>query len=343
MKKLILLSAIVVGVMSCKEEPPKDYVTLTGTITNQNSDSVMIRTRTFSKTIAVNEDGTFSDTLKVEPGIYSLYDGTEATSIFLKNGYEIDVTLDTEMFDETVKYSGVGAENSNFLAERALLSEKLLDRDFDGLDENELKQTMSEIKAEMMDLIDSKSDLDSLVVAESQKSVESTINSYQGYFMGEIALRRSLPAGTPSPVFEDYENYAGGTSSLSDFKGKYVYIDVWATWCGPCKVEIPFLKKLEEEFHGKNIEFISVSIDDDRTHKGSWDLANSDWKAFVAEKELGGVQVWAPAGWKSKFITDYKINGIPRFILVDPDGNIINASAPRPSNPKLREMLQEMI
>ena len=66
-----------------------------------------------------------------------------------------------------------------------------------------------------------------------------------------------------SEDFENtFENYAGETSSLEDFKGRYVYIDVWATWCGPCKKEIPYLKAIEEKFHNRNIEFVSISVDE---------------------------------------------------------------------------------
>lgn len=73
-----------------------------------------------------------------------------------------------------------------------------------------------------------------------------------------------LDKGMPSPKFVDYENCAGGTSSLDDFRGKYVYIDVWATWCGPCRGEIPHLQKVEHKYHGKNIEFVSISVDQDK-------------------------------------------------------------------------------
>ncbi|WP_232758881.1 TlpA disulfide reductase family protein [Flavobacterium sp. ALD4] len=63
-----------------------------------------------------------------------------------------------------------------------------------------------------------------------------------------------------SPSF-DCDNYYGGKTKLEDFKGKYVYIDVWATWCGPCLAEIPSLKKIEEKFHDRNIAFVSISND----------------------------------------------------------------------------------
>jgi thiol-disulfide isomerase/thioredoxin len=154
-------------------------------------------------------------------------------------------------------------------------------------------------------------------------------------------MKRDLPKGSVSPTFAEYENFNGEKTSLSDLKGKYVYVDVWATWCGPCKAEIPSLKKVEKMYHGKNIAFVSVSIDDDRSHGGSWEKANEDWKKMVEEKELGGIQLFAPKGWKSDFVREYKINGIPRFILIDPDGNVVTPSAPRPSSDALIKLFDE--
>lgn len=144
----------------------------------------------------------------------------------------------------------------------------------------------------------------------------------------------TLTKGKPSPTFA-YQNFKGGTTSLEDLKGKFVYIDVWATWCGPCIKEIPSLKQVEADYHNKNIEFVSISIDEERDHE--------KWKKMIPEKELGGIQLLADSAWKSKFITDYGINGIPRFILIDPQGNIISSDAPRPSDPELRKMLDELI
>lgn len=339
-KILIIFSAILV--IGCQEKP-KDYVTFSGNITDKNSDSVVIRSRDFSKTIKVNEDGSFSDTLKLNPGIYNFYDGGESTNIFLKNGYVIDMTLDTKMFDETASYTGVGAENSNFLAQKSLLEEKLMTKDFETLDEKGLDEAFSDIKTQLLDFINAAKDLDTMVTNTSLRNVDAMLNGNKEYFASILALKKALPKGAPSPVFEDYENYKGGKTSMADLKGKYTYIDVWATWCGPCKAEIPALKELEKDYHDKKIQFLSMSIDDDRSHKGSWELANKNWKAMVADKELGGIQLFAPEGWKSKFITDYKINGIPRFILIDPDGNVVDASAPRPSDPEIRKIFDALM
>jgi thiol-disulfide isomerase/thioredoxin len=148
-----------------------------------------------------------------------------------------------------------------------------------------------------------------------------------------LALKK-LSKGSASPQFTDYENYAGGTTSLKDLKGKYVYIDVWATWCGPCIAEIPSLKKLEKEYHGKNIQFLSISIDTEDAY--------DKWKEMVKEKELGGIQLMADNNWESKFVEDYMIKGIPKFILLDTEGNIIEANAPRPSDENLIVLLNNL-
>jgi len=106
-----------------------------------------------------------------------------------------------------------------------------------------------------------------------------------------------------------------------------IYVDVWATWCGPCVAEIPSLQKLEEEYHEKNITFLSVSVDTDK----------EAWLKMIAEKEMGGTQLWAD-GW-SEITKSYAIFGIPRFMLFSTDGNVISTDAARPSSDEIRPLL----
>ena len=142
-----------------------------------------------------------------------------------------------------------------------------------------------------------------------------------------------LDPGKPSPDFTNYRDYNGGTKSLNDFKGKYVYIDVWATWCGPCKYELPFLKKVEEKYHDKNIEFVSISVDVERDF--------NKWKKMIKDDQMKGVQLFADNNFNSSFIKAYKINGIPQFMLLDPKGNIIASNAPRPSSKELIKLFNK--
>ncbi len=342
MEKAMLL-LILFALSSFAQDPP-DVVILSGQIANQNSDSILVRSRSFKRTIQIKEDGTFRDTFSVTEGTYNLYDGNESTNIFLRNGFNLHLTLDTKEFDESIKYSGIGSEHSNFLAKKSLVEEKLLD--FDALSEIEdlavLENTLEKIKSQLTDFYDSNNLVDSTLIQSAKKNLEPMLSSYFKYLVGSIELKTELPEGSPSPTFTDYENVTGTTTSLGDLRGKYLYVDVWATWCGPCKAEIPHLKELEKEYHGRNIQFLSLSVDDDRTHGGSWEKARADWKAMIVEKELGGIQLFAPNGWQSDFVTAYKIKGIPRFILIDPDGNVITPDAPKPSSAKLKELLDSL-
>lgn len=333
MKQLILL-VLILTVFNCNQTPekPKDYVELSGKITDRNSDSLHILNRSFSKTIVLNSDGTFKDTLKVEPGVYILSDGEESTPLFLKNGYDIKISLDTKQFDETISYSGEGSEHSNYLAEHSLLQEELF-ADLDNVTESNLDSTFENIRNALSEFYDSNKAIDSTIINGMKRDLEPMLNSYKGYFVEKIALKKEFPAGTPSPTFE-YENYKGGTTSLKDLEGKYVYLDIWATWCGPCKAEIPSLKKLEKEYHDKNIEFVSISIDQQKDY--------DSWKRMIVEEELGGIQLFADNNWNSEFVKNYKINGIPRFILIDPSGNVVTPDAPRPSDPELIELFNEL-
>ena len=334
MKKIVLIVSAMI-LVACNTDVKNEYVTFSGQITNKNSDSIVLSAKDYSKTIKVNEDGSFSDTLSVTRGFYTFYDGGEYTRLFLKNGDDLLMTLNTDEFDESIQYNGEGSLDNNFLAENARIQEQLLDFEIDEMDQATLKTKLNSVETELENFISSQKDLDTAVVNRSRRGIPKTIKSYQGYLGDLITLRTDLPKGAPSPVFSSYENHSGGTTSLTDLKGKYVYIDVWATWCGPCKAEIPHLKKVEADYHGKNIEFVSVSIDRPKDHE--------KWVSMVIEKELGGVQLYADNNWESKFVKDYYIKGIPRFILIDPDGNVISPNAPRPSDPKLRTLLEELI
>jgi len=336
MKKLIYVLSIALIILSCKEEASKDYVTLSGKISNQNSDSLMVLARGFSKKINVKEDGSFSDTLKVKKGNFSLYDGVEQTTTYLENGFDLNITLDTKEFDETVKYTGVGSEANNYLAAKALLQESVLDdTSMFELEKSKFDKKMEEVSTGFKTLLSETKNLDTAFVSQQTKQIDGLTKYISGSYEEKQYLATVLGKGQVSPKFSGYENYKGGLTSLDDLKGKYVYIDVWATWCGPCKVEIPFLKEVKKAYHDKNIEFVSISVDKAKD--------NEAWKKMVEEKELGGIQLFADNDWNSDFVKEYKVNSIPRFLLIDPEGNIVSSDASRPSSDDLRVLLNELL
>lgn len=387
-------------------------------------------------------------TLKIENGYYNLDHGQEIAYLYLEQGDNIKVTLNTKEFDETITFTGVGSENNTYLAKRVLFDEK---SNFDfakvySMDEMEFMATMEEVKSSKLELLKSVGNVgetfksnelknidyeylvnlqnyqpahrfytknsefkpseeflkrledidytnesdysnsqyyqrlvqshysEKIASAENPADIFKMINAEafpalkrdladmlnfqispnnehnEAYYNGLMAMSsddkykenltikynkmKRLAKGKPSPQFTDYENHKGGTMSLEDLKGKYVYVDVWATWCGPCIREIPSLKQVEKDFHGKNIAFVSTSIDRAKDH--------NTWVEMVKDKQLGGIQLMADKDWQSDFVQDYAIEGIPRFILIDPDGNIVSADAPRPSDPRLVEMFNEL-
>jgi thiol-disulfide isomerase/thioredoxin len=130
-----------------------------------------------------------------------------------------------------------------------------------------------------------------------------------------------LAPGKVAPGFS-YKDINGKEYSLAGLKGTLVYIDFWATWCGPCRHELPYLEEVEKAYIGKKITFISMSVDDDMVA----------WDKMVKEKKMMGLQLHADGAFQSSAAKDYQVKGIPTFVLIDQDGIIISPSAPRPSS-----------
>jgi thiol-disulfide isomerase/thioredoxin len=329
-KVLFVVIAFVSSFLSNAQD--NKYVTFQAEIANRNGDFIFIRqNQKIIKKIEVNKNGVFKDTLKVVEGPYLLFDGVEYTSLYLKNGYDLKLKMDAKQFDESIVYTGKGALENNCLAQKTILDAKF---DYDKLlaaspvDFKRLSQ--EKIATDLLSLKNNK--LDPNFVNVQKKEIEESLVGLTKYY--DQQQENNKMNNLPSPSF-NYLNYAGGTTKLEDLKGKYVYIDVWATWCGPCRQEIPFLKKVEEKYHGKNIAFVSISIDKLKDQE--------KWKTMVKEKELGGVQLFADNDWNSKFVQDYKITGIPRFILIDPNGIIVKSSAARPSSEDLVKELDVLL
>lgn len=149
-------------------------------------------------------------------------------------------------------------------------------------------------------------------------------------FRKAAARYEHLYPGKPAPD-ADFYDAQGNVSSISSYKGKVVYIDTWATWCGPCKREIPHLHELEESMKAENVVFLSVSTDKDI----------NAWKNFLQTQHMTGNQLHQSDDPETSMSKMYNVDSIPRFILVDEEGKIVSANAPRPSSgEQIREMIR---
>lgn len=136
-----------------------------------------------------------------------------------------------------------------------------------------------------------------------------------------------VPATKTKPIDPNafsFTNQNGEDVALEAFKGKVVYVDLWASWCGPCRAEFPFSKLLQDRLTKKQKEkvvFLYLSIDDN----------DAVWKRALTTLQLEGEQGLSKGGWKSRAAQYFDVQSIPRYLLIGKDGQIADANAKRPS------------
>ncbi len=157
-------------------------------------------------------------------------------------------------------------------------------------------------------------------------------NPYYAEKLNEaIAQWDMLSPGSLVPDFT-FTDIDGNSVRLSDLSGKLIYIDIWATWCGPCIAEHPHWNRLIEKYVDNDIAFLAISIDE----------SPAPWEKMVRDKEMKGYNWYAENAWQSEIATHFLIRGIPRFILLDRERRIIDATAGRPSG-NISELLDQHI
>lgn len=149
------------------------------------------------------------------------------------------------------------------------------------------------------------------------------VAEWRAYF-GETYLA-GIPEAKKLPSTElKFLNLQGQEVALSSYIGKVVYIDFWASWCGPCKVQFPFAKVLHREV--KDVVFLNLSLDDTAER----------WKEGIKDNALEEFSHgYLPEGWKTPLLLQQGVNGIPRYMIVDKAGQIREFNAKRPNDPEL--------
>jgi thiol-disulfide isomerase/thioredoxin len=153
-------------------------------------------------------------------------------------------------------------------------------------------------------------------------------------FLDKRASQKATQVGTKAPDITLTDRDGKKRQLLDIVKGKLTYIDVWATWCGPCKREIPFLAKLVEKYKDNDkIQFISISVDE-----------NVDaWKKMIETDKPAWQQYNINGEVNAEFSKQWGITGIPRFIMIDGNGNIVASDATRPSDDATSKSIYELI
>lgn len=156
---------------------------------------------------------------------------------------------------------------------------------------------------------------------------------YNNFLEELLAIKKKTSKGSPA-IDMTFTDQSGKKVNLSDLKGKVVYLDFWASWCGPCKAQFPHTAEIKEHFKGKDVVFAYVSIDE---NKENWEKAKEKFR-------LSGLHNLADGAWKAKEADEYGIQSVPSYFLIDKNGNFATDHTPRPSQKEeLIALIEELL
>lgn len=266
----------------------------------------------------------------------SFYDGNELTPVLLAPGDDINLRLNTKMFDETILYTGMGSGKNNAVKNVALIKEVIMNTIFgysDDTDTSEIFSYMHKSMGLMAEIIkDYQNEYPGFKVYGDEQL--AFIEKGEGQIKKNIASDREFNALVSGLVGTDGINIEGVTLkgkkvNLDKYKGKTIIIDFWATWCGPCKAEMPAFKELEEKY-GEDVNFVSLGLycKEDAWKEMATDLGFKN-NMYVSKETQDQVKPW-------------NVKFIPRYVVLDNDFKVVDALAPRPSSGDLEKLILKL-
>lgn len=341
MKKHLSLAAIAcIAIASCTTPPPVGY-TINGTVADSTLNGKTIYLlkdinadeQAIDSTVITNNSYTFtSQEPLAEPCIMRVYMGRSGNIVIIDNGVVVNIAAGKEPSDN----GGLNDKSSAFMKsitdKRDQLRQTYEAMQKAGASIDSIRATLSVIDEEMMALypaaIEENKDniLGALIFAmtineynsiEKLDSVVATVKYAEKFkaVAEQRATLKSLEATKEGAMFTDFngKNIDGTAAKLSDYvgKGQYVLADFWASWCGPCRGEIPNLKELQKKFGGKKFTVLGINV---------WDQ-EAAFKEALKNEGINYPQLYASDNTDAT--TLYGIQGIPQIILFGPDGTII--------------------
>ena len=309
MKRLVVTALVALTLASC-QEAPKGYV-INGEVTGRTDGKVYLKSfrnkMFFDVDTAEIKEGKFTFKGEVDqPLLFGLAteDMNYPVQLFVENT-NMDVQISNDGETITVRNSPVNAifqENAEKVFEEGYDIDSLITKHPSSpaaafylyryftyqLPLDELKATRAKISPELAD-------------CPYVKDLDGIIKQLENVQVGKVAPEFALP------------DTAGVSVSLSDFRGKYVLLDFWASWCPPCRKEMPHLVELYKQYKNKGFEIVGISLDS----------KPEAWAKGVKDLNITWTQLSDLKGWQNAGAALYGVNSIPHTVLVDKDGTII--------------------
>jgi len=159
------------------------------------------------------------------------------------------------------------------------------------------------------------------------------------FISGQTSMTKpdALPATKLDATLYDLSSEQYHNLSLKDildkYKGKVIYLDFWASWCGPCKREMPYSQQLKKQLDGKDVVFLYFSTDNNAVK----------WENAISQMNINGIHYRANPKVRNEIIQEFNLQYIPRYVLIDKQGKVVDYNAKRPSNPQVKQDIEKLL